>query len=84
MMTPKINLVFQQIQRCFKKTGNSEHISVWKWKRLPEKINKPPTTSNNSLLSKIWWKLLKQNKLAFSRKTYLHRTFLLSDGKWVC
>ena len=42
-------LVFQPMYKYFKKTGNTDHISGWKSKRLSDKIIKPPSTTNNSL-----------------------------------
>ena len=33
----------------FKKIGNTDHISSWKFEGLSDEIFKPPTTSDNSL-----------------------------------
>ena len=42
-------LVFQPVNKYFKKIGNTESISSWKSKGLSNEVIKPPTTSNNSL-----------------------------------
>ena len=41
--------MFQPIYRCFKKIGNTDHISVWKSKGVSDESIKPPATSDNSL-----------------------------------
>ena len=35
--------------RYFKKIGNTNRISSWKFKGMSDEIIKPPTTSDNSL-----------------------------------
>ena len=39
--------------RYCKKIGNTDYISSWKSKGLPDEIIKPPTTSDNSI--KLYW-----------------------------
>ena len=45
----QIYLLFQTIYRFFKRTCNTDHISAWKLKGLPDKNIKSPATSDNSL-----------------------------------
>ena len=42
-------LVFQSMNRYFKKIVNTDHISSWKSKGWSDEIIKPPITSDNSL-----------------------------------
>ena len=44
-------LVFQPMQRYFKMIANTNYISSWKSKGLPDESMKPPPTSDNSLSS---------------------------------
>ena len=46
-------LVFQPIRRYFTLITNTNHISSWKSKGLPDESIKPPTTSDNSLAPAI-------------------------------
>ena len=73
--------MFQPIYRCFKKIGNSECISAWKSKVLPDV--KPPATSNNSLSPAVnyinaktplknYGSCLKQEKLTFNHKNVVN------------
>ena len=41
------------MHRWFKKIGNTDYISSWKFKGLSDEIIKPPTTSDNSLASSL-------------------------------
>ena len=43
-------LVFQPSYKYLKKIANSDHISVWKSKKLFDESIQPPAPSNNSLL----------------------------------
>ena len=42
-------LVFQPINKYFKVTSNTDHVSSWKFKGLSPESIKPPATSDNSL-----------------------------------
>ena len=54
-------LVFQPVQRYFKKIANSDHISVWKANGLFDESIKPLDTSNDR-------NCLKQDKVTFPHK----------------
>ena len=70
-------LVFQPVYKCFKKIADSDYISAWKPKGLPDESIKPlPATSNNNLAPqsnyistkprvKFDGSCLKQNKVIF-------------------
>ena len=73
-------LVFQPIQRYFKKLDNIKHSSAWKSKGLSNESIKPPTTSNNSFapaLSYVGNKVrvnldgncLQQDKITFTHES---------------
>ena len=49
-------LVFQSIYRYFKKIDNTDHISEWKSKGLPDESRKFLATSDNSIL--LHWIIL--------------------------
>ena len=77
-------LVFQPMERYFKKIGNTESISSWESKGFSDEIIKPPTTSNNSLapslgyfINKIKVKFngscLKQDKITYTHGTIVTR-----------
>ena len=46
-------LVFQPINKYFKKISNTEHISESKSKALSDEVIKPPTTTDNGLVSSL-------------------------------
>ena len=69
--------------KYFKKIGNTDHISSWKYKGLSNEIIKPPTTSNNSLASKLSYfgtkarvkfngSCLKQDKITYTYGTIVN------------
>ena len=77
------HLVFQPMNKYFKKTGNTENISSWESKGLSDEIIKPPFTSNNRLapsldyfINKIKVKFngscLKQDKITYTHGTVLN------------
>ena len=80
IMVYKIYLVFQPINRCFKKINKTKIISSWKSKGLFIDALKSPTVNNDSLAPKLTYIeerffvkldgscLVKQNGLAFNKK----------------
>ena len=46
-------LVFQPINKYFKKISNTEHISESKSEALSDEVIKPPTTTDNGLVSSL-------------------------------
>ena len=75
--------MFQSIYRFFKKIGNTDDISAWKSKGLPDKSIKHPATTDSSLapsLNHIGFRTrikfdgqcLKQNKVTFNQKTVVN------------
>ena len=70
------------MNKYFKKISNTNHISEWKSKGLPDEIIKPPATSDNSLapelshFGKIRLKFdgsyLKQDKITFTHRTIVN------------
>ena len=46
-------LIFQPMQRYFKKIGSTDHISESKSRGLPDEIIKPLSRNNNSLIPKL-------------------------------
>ena len=83
-------LVFQPINKYFKKISNSDHISEWKSKRLSDEVIKPPTTtSDNSLaraLNYVGNKIrvqfdgdcLKQDKITYTHGTIVN-TYIIYE-----
>ena len=70
-------LVFQPINKYFKKISNTEHISESKSKALSDEVIKPPTTTDNGLVSSLNYvgnkirvkpaiSCLKQDKITFN------------------
>ena len=86
-------LVFQPVQRYFKKLANSDHISAWKSKELSSESIKPPAASNESLapaLNYINTKLrvkfdgscLKQDELTFTHKKLVNIDIVNEIDSW--
>ena len=76
-------LVFQPMNRYFKKIGNTDHISSWESKGLCNEIIKPPTTSNNCLAPELSYFInktrvkfngscLKQDKITYTHGTIVN------------
>ena len=74
-------LVFQKMNRCFKKIDKTRSISLWKSKGLSDEVIKSPTIDNNSLAPKLEYLdkkmlvkfdescLVKQDEFTFNEKT---------------
>ena len=74
-------LVFQTMNRCFKKIGKTKSISSCKSKGLPDEVIKSPTINNKSLAPKLEYLdkkmfvkfdrscLIKRDKFTFNEKT---------------
>ena len=74
-------LVFQPINKYFKKITNTDHISKWKSKGLSDEIIKLPTTTDNSpalnyvgnkTRVKFDGSCLKQNKITYTHGTIVN------------
>ena len=77
---------FQPMYRYFKRIGNTDHISEWKFKGLSDEIIKLPAISGNSLAPALSYfgnktrlkfagNCLKEDKVTFTHgknSTYLH------------
>ena len=70
-------LVFQSMYKYFKKISNTNYISEWKSKGLPEEVIKPLSTISDRIIPgladigrkirvKFIWSCLKQDKIAFT------------------
>ena len=75
-------LVFQPINKYFKKISNTEHISESKSKALSDEVIKPPTTTDNGLVSSLNYA---GNKIRVksARSCLKQDTITFSDGKIV-
>ena len=87
--------MFQPIHKYFKKIGNTDHISAWKYRESADESIKPPSTSDNSLallLSYIGTKTrlkfvrscLKQDKITFTHKNIVNIYIAYEINLWDC
>ena len=82
----EIDLKFQLISNTFtKRTGDTETIISYKFKRLSDEIIKPPATSGNGLTPKLKWsqnsKIVKEFKGSWLRQdntTFTHGNVVFS------
>ena len=86
-------LVFQTMNRCFKKIGKTKSISSWKSKGLSDEVIKFPTINHKSLAPKLEYldkKMfvkfdgscpIKRDKLTFNEKTVnMHTVYDLDSN----
>ena len=88
-------VVFQPMYRCFKKIGNIDHISAWKFKELSDGSIKHPSTSNNSLARALSYigvrtrvkfdgSCLKQDKITFTHGNIVNIYIVYEIYLWDC
>ena len=86
--------------KYFKKIGDTENISEWKSKRLPDELIKPPSVSNKIPIPQLSYldakikvqfdgSCLKQNKITYTHGTivniYIVYEFYTTIGKvFIC
>ena len=80
---------------CFKKIGNTDHISAWKSKGLSDESIKPPSTSDNSLAPSLSYigtrkrvkfvgSCLKQDKITVTHGKTVNLYIVYEINLWDC